>query len=139
MVAERLTLGLAVALAAGALAGAEYYRRRQAQKRRKEALTSQCGFPALVGGTKMIYLKSLSEATGCTILGKAEFQNPGGSAKDRIAKRIVEEAESTGALGPGGTIVEGTSGSTGISLSLMARARGYKCVIVVQVWPATLP
>jgi cysteine synthase len=90
------------------------------------------GFPALVGNTKMICINSLSEATGYTILAKVEFENPGGCQKDRVAKRIVEEAEDKGLLGGSNhTIVEGTSGSTGISLSLMARSRGYKCIIVM--------
>ncbi|CAH0485858.1 unnamed protein product [Peronospora farinosa] len=89
------------------------------------------GFPGLVGNTPLVELTSLSKVTGCKILAKAEFLNPGGSSKDRVAKRIVEDAESRGLLKEGGTIVEGTSGSTGISLSLMARARGYRCLIVM--------
>ena len=91
------------------------------------------GFPALVGNTALIEITSLSKATGCRILAKVEFSNPGGCQKDRVAKRIVEEAEAAGLLGGSNqTIVEGTSGSTGISLSLMARARGYKvCVWIV--------
>ncbi|KAL4108973.1 hypothetical protein PRIC1_000680 [Phytophthora ramorum] len=89
------------------------------------------GFPGLVGNTPLVELTSLSKATGCRILAKAEFLNPGGSSKDRVAKGIVEDAERRGLLKEGGTIVEGTSGSTGISLSLMARARGYRCVIVM--------
>ncbi|CAI5704507.1 unnamed protein product [Peronospora effusa] len=89
------------------------------------------GFPGLVGNTPLVELTSLSKITGCKILAKAEFLNPGGSSKDRVAKRIVEDAESRGLLKEGGTIVEGTSGSTGISLSLMARARGYRCLIVM--------
>uniref|UniRef100_M4BZJ5 cysteine synthase n=1 Tax=Hyaloperonospora arabidopsidis (strain Emoy2) TaxID=559515 RepID=M4BZJ5_HYAAE len=89
------------------------------------------GFPGLIGNTPLVELTSLSRATGCTILAKAEFLNPGGSSKDRVAKKIVEDAERRGLLKEGGTIVEGTSGSTGISLSLMARARGYRCVIVM--------
>ncbi|KAG7390356.1 Conserved oligomeric Golgi complex subunit 2 [Phytophthora pseudosyringae] len=91
----------------------------------------QAGFPGLVGNTPLVELASLSEATGCRILAKAEFLNPGGSSKDRVAKGIVEDAERRGLLKDGGTIVEGTSGSTGISLSLMARARGYRCIIVM--------
>ncbi|KAE8895852.1 Cysteine synthase 2 [Phytophthora fragariae] len=100
---------------------------------RKKAKKEQylAGFPGLVGNTPMVELTSLSKATGCTILAKAEFLNPGGSSKDRVAKGIVEDAERRGLLKEGGTIVEGTSGSTGISLSLMARARGYRCVIVM--------
>ena len=73
---------------------------------------------------------SLSAATGCIILGKAEFLNPGGSSKDRVALAIVREAEKSGALRPGGTIVEATAGSTGVSLALVARACGYRCLLV---------
>ncbi|RMX68538.1 hypothetical protein KXD40_001437 [Peronospora effusa] len=86
------------------------------------------GFPGLVGNTPLVELTSLSKITGCKILAKAEFLNPGGSSKDRVAKRIVEDAESRGLLKEGGTIVEGTSGSTGISLSLMAR--GWRIVLL---------
>ncbi|GLD93118.1 hypothetical protein PINS_up001710 [Pythium insidiosum] len=89
------------------------------------------GFAGLVGNTPIVELTSLSKATGCTILAKAEFMNPGGSSKDRVAKGLVEDAERRGLLREGGTIVEGTSGSTGISLSLMARAKHYNCVIVM--------
>ena len=99
------------------------------KKTRERLAQLESGFPALVGHTKLIRLESLSAATGCTILAKAEFMNPGGSSKDRIAKGIVLHAKGTGQLPVGGTIVEGTSGSTGISLSLMARATGYNCVV----------
>ncbi|KAG6967597.1 hypothetical protein JG687_00004190 [Phytophthora cactorum] len=99
------------------------------KKSKKEK--SLAGFPGLVGNTPLIELTSLSKATGCKILAKAEFLNPGGSSKDRVAKGIVEDAERRGLLKEGGTIIEGTSGSTGISLSLMARARGYRCIIVM--------
>ncbi|CAK4692328.1 hypothetical protein LEN26_006219 [Aphanomyces euteiches] len=89
------------------------------------------GHAGLIGNTPLVKIHSLSKATGCTILAKAENLNPGGSSKDRVAKGIVEDAEARGLLKPGGTIVEGTSGSTGISLALMARARGYNCLIVM--------
>ena len=89
------------------------------------------GLAGCIGNTPLIYLKTLSEATGCTILGKAEFLNPGGSSKDRIAREIVLNALKSGALPPGGTIVEGTSGSTGISLSLIAAATGCQCDITM--------
>eukprot|EP00939_MAST-03C_sp_MAST-3C-sp1_P001742 g1742.t1 len=79
----------------------------------------------------MIKLQSLSKLTGCVILAKAEFLNPGGSTKDRIAREIVLDAEKRGDLKPGGIVVEGTSGSTGISLALMARSHGYSCEIVL--------
>jgi len=85
----------------------------------------------MVGNTPLIKLRKLSEITGCSIYGKAEFLNPGGSVKDRAAKAIIEHAEQTGALQPGGTIVEGTAGNTGISLSLLGNSKGYKTVIVM--------
>jgi len=84
-----------------------------------------------IGNTPLIRLKAASEATGCTILGKAEFLNPGQSVKDRAALEIIRDAESKGLLRPGGTIVEGTAGNTGIGLALVARALGYKTVIVI--------
>lgn len=77
----------------------------------------------------MIKLKKLSEQTGCEILGKAEFQNPGGSVKDRAAKFLVQDAEEKGLLKPGGTVVEGTAGNTGIGLAHVCRNKGYKMVI----------
>lgn len=77
----------------------------------------------------MIKLKKLSEQTGCEILGKAEFQNPGGSVKDRAAKFLVQDAEKRGLLKPGGTVVEGTAGNTGIGLAHVCRSKGYKMVI----------
>jgi cysteine synthase len=85
----------------------------------------------LVGRTPLIRLNRASEATGCEILGKAEFLNPGQSVKDRAALWIVRAAEREGALQPGGTIVEGTAGNTGIGLSMVAKALGYRCVIVI--------
>ena len=85
----------------------------------------------LIGNTPLIRLKRASEATGCTILGKAEFLNPGQSVKDRAALWIVRAAERDGSLRPGGTIVEGTAGNTGIGLSLVAKALGYRSVIVI--------
>ncbi|KAK4699229.1 hypothetical protein P7C70_g7034, partial [Phenoliferia sp. Uapishka_3] len=87
------------------------------------------GFVGAIGNTPLIRIKSLSEETGCEILGKAEFMNPGGSVKDRAALGLVEWAEKTGKIQPGGTIVEGTAGNTGIGLAHVCRARGYKCVI----------
>jgi cysteine synthase len=89
------------------------------------------GFEATVGRTPLIRLKRASAATGCTILGKAEFLNPGGSVKDRAALWIVRDAEARGALRPGGVIVEGTAGNTGIGLALVGNARGYRTVIVM--------
>ena len=84
-----------------------------------------------IGGTPLIKLRRASEETGCTILGKAEFLNPGLSVKDRAALAIVRDAESKGLIGPGGTIVEGTAGNTGIGLALVAAVRGYRTVIVI--------
>ena len=89
------------------------------------------GFTGAIGGTPLIRLRSFSEETGCEILGKAEFMNPGGSVKDRAAKWIVLDAERRGVLKPKGTIVEGTAGNTGIGLAHVCNARGYKCVIVM--------
>ena len=84
-----------------------------------------------IGHTPLIKLRRASDATGCTILGKAEFMNPGGSVKDRAALAMVEDAVARGALKPGGTIVEGTAGNTGIGLCLVAGALGFKTVIVI--------
>lgn len=89
------------------------------------------GFVGTVGNTPLIRLNSFSEETGCEILGKAEFLNPGGSVKDRAALFIIEQAEKEGRLKPGGTVVEGTAGNTGIGLTHICNAKGYKCVIVI--------
>ena len=88
-------------------------------------------FTALVGNTPLVRLKKASELTGCEILGKCEFLNPGGSVKDRAALAIVEDAEKKGLLRPGGVIVEGTAGNTGIGLALVGNVRGYRTVIVM--------
>lgn len=85
----------------------------------------------LIGNTPLVRLKGPSEATGCDIFGKCEFANPGASVKDRAALYIVEDAEAKGQLKPGGTIVEGTAGNTGIGLALVANAKGYKTIIVM--------
>jgi cysteine synthase A len=89
------------------------------------------GFLGSIGNTPLIRLQRASAATGCTILGKAEFLNPGGSVKDRAALAIIQDAEERGTLRPGGTIVEGTAGNTGIGLALVGNARGYRTVIVM--------
>jgi cysteine synthase A len=89
------------------------------------------GFVGTVGNTPLIKLRRASEETGCTILGKAEFLNPGGSVKDRAALWIIKDAEERGQLRPGGVIVEGTAGNTGIGLALVGNARGYRTVIVM--------
>ena len=86
---------------------------------------------ALIGNTRLVRLSGPSAATGCEILGKCEFENPGASVKDRAALYIVEDAERNGTLKPGGTIVEGTAGNTGIGLALVANAKGYKTIIVM--------
>jgi cysteine synthase A len=86
---------------------------------------------ASIGFTPLIRLRGASEATGCDILGKAEFLNPGGSVKDRTGLYIIADAEKRGALQPGGTVVEGTAGNTGIGLTLVGNARGYRSVIVM--------
>lgn len=89
------------------------------------------GFMEAIGNTPLIRLNAASNATGCEIYGKAEFMNPGGSVKDRAARGMIEHAEKTGALKPGGTIIEGTAGNTGISLAMCGNARGYKTIIVM--------
>jgi cysteine synthase A len=86
---------------------------------------------AAIGNTPLIRLRRASDATGCTILGKAEFMNPGGSVKDRAGLAIIRDAEQRGVLKPGGVVVEGTAGNTGIGLTLVGNARGYRCVIVM--------
>jgi cysteine synthase A len=94
-------------------------------------MTIRAGLVDSIGNTPLIRLKRLSELTQCNILGKAEFMNPGGSVKDRAALAIVLDAERRGLLRPGGTIVEGTAGNTGIGLAVVGNARGYRTVIVM--------
>ncbi len=89
------------------------------------------GFIDAIGNTPLIRLNSFSDETGCEILGKAEFLNPGGSVKDRAALFIIQDAEAKGLLKPGGTVVEGTAGNTGIGLAHICNAKGYKCLIVI--------
>ena len=86
-------------------------------------------FVETIGNTPLVRLQAASEVTGCEILGKAEFMNPGGSVKDRAAWWMIREAEDSGALQSGGTVVEGTAGNTGIGIAHICRARGYSCVI----------
>jgi cysteine synthase len=95
------------------------------------AMDIRDGFIGAIGNTPLIKLKGASERTGCTILGKAEFLNPGGSVKDRAALAIIRDAETRGVLKPGGVIVEGTAGNTGIGISLVGNALGYRSVIVM--------
>lgn len=89
------------------------------------------GFVGAIGNTPLIRLNSVSDETGCEILGKAEFMNPGGSVKDRAALYIIKQAEEQGLLKPGGTVVEGTAGNTGIGLAHICNAKGYKCLIII--------
>jgi cysteine synthase A len=94
-------------------------------------MSSSHTLPDMIGNTPLVRLREVSEATGCDIYGKAEFLNPGGSVKDRTALGIIRDAEEKGLLEPGGTIVEGTAGNTGIGLTLLANALGYKSVVVM--------
>ncbi len=94
-------------------------------------MRSYVGVEGHIGGTPLFRLRRLSELTGCEILGKAEFMNPGGSVKDRAALGIIEDAEARGHLRPGATIVEGTAGNTGIGLTVVGQAKGYRTVIVI--------
>jgi cysteine synthase A len=91
----------------------------------------KAGFIGTIGNTPLIRLNSFSDQTGCEILGKAEFLNPGGSVKDRAALYIIKDAEEKGLLQPGGTVVEGTAGNTGIGLAHICNAKGYKCLIII--------
>jgi cysteine synthase A len=95
------------------------------------SMSVQNSFTGLVGNTPLVRLRKASEQTGCTILGKCEFMNPGGSVKDRAAKYIILDAEQRGDLEAGGVVVEGTAGNTGIGLSLVGNDRGYRTVIVM--------
>lgn len=94
-------------------------------------MTIRDGLVDAIGHTPLIKLKRASEATGCTILGKAEFMNPGGSVKDRAGRQMILEAEARGELRPGGLVVESTAGNTGIGLAMVAKARGYRTIIVI--------
>ena len=105
---------------------------REAQAKQSEhVMDVRSGFIDSIGNTPLIKLIAASKATGCNIYGKAEFLNPGGSVKDRAALAIIEDAEKRGQLRPGGVIVEGTAGNTGIGIALVANARGYRSVIVM--------
>src|SRR6201999_4044112 len=115
---------------AGPRAGGNRLRNRTAA-RGFALMNIKDGFTDSIGNTPLIRLRRLSDETGCEILGKAEFMNPGGSVKDRAAKWIVLDAERRGTLKPGGTVVEGTAGNTGIGLAHVCNARGYRCIIVM--------
>ena len=95
-------------------------------------MVSKAGFVELIGNTPLVRLNSASETTGCEILGKCEFLNPGGSVKDRAALFIISDAEKRGQLKKGGVIVEGTAGNTGIGLGLLGNSLGYKTIIVMN-------
>ena len=97
----------------------------------RAALRVVPNFEACVGSTPLLRLREASKLTGCEIYGKCEFLNPGGSVKDRAALGIIDAAERAGSLRPGGTIVEGTAGNTGIGLAAVANARGYRTIIVI--------
>ncbi|KAG7663318.1 uncharacterized protein J8A68_003150 [[Candida] subhashii] len=92
-------------------------------------LVSETGFPGAIGNTPLLKLPRISQSLGRNIYAKAEFMNPGGSIKDRAALYVIQDAEKKGLIRPGGTVVEGTAGNTGIGLAHVCRARGYKCVI----------
>jgi cysteine synthase A len=100
-------------------------------KNKTQIMDIKDGFLSTVGNTPLIRLNSFSEETGCEILGKAEFLNPGGSVKDRAALYIVNDAEAKGLLKSGGTVVEGTAGNTGIGLAHICNTKGYKCLIFI--------
>ncbi len=101
------------------------------QRQDPDAMRLRRGFVDTVGETPLVRLGSLSRETGCEILAKAEFMNPGGSVKDRAARGLIEDAERRGLLAPGGTVVDGTAGNTGIGLAHVCLARGYRCLIVM--------
>eukprot|EP00803_Ostreobium_quekettii_P000823 evm.model.scf_36.1 EVM.evm.TU.scf_36.1 scf_36:867-4320(-) len=121
--------GALIAAAAAVLALATYKLCRCWHAAKCKAIAD--GVLGAIGGTPLIRIKSLSEATGCEILAKAEFLNPGGSVKDRVARQMVLEALKSGQLRPGGLITEGTVGSTGVSLAMVARAVGCSCRIAM--------
>lgn len=104
-----------------------------ARRRRKRRTGAAMGYAALIGNTPLVTLQSLSELTGRTISVKCEHLNPGGTGKDRIALAMIDEAVRDGRLRPGGSVVEGTSGSTGIALASLCASLGYKCIIVMPV------
>lgn len=107
------------------------WKKRNNQNKQSKVKSNNAAYTSRIGSTPMVELRSLSKLVGCRILAKVEYSNPGGTGKDRIALAMIEEAERNGSLRENGTIVEGTSGSTGISLSALAAARGYKCIIVM--------
>lgn len=126
--------GGAFVLSLGAYVGYQVGIRRgreSAASHHHEQYKAAEGLHELIGGTPLVHIKSLSEETGCKILAKAEFMNPGGSVKDRIALEIVQEAIASGCLKAGGLVSEGTVGSTGISLAIVAASVGVRCFIAM--------
>jgi len=126
-VAAAATAAFAVGVALGWLSRAD----SAAQPSSPSSCPPTTAFEQLVGSTPLVELRSLSRATGCTVLAKCEFLSPGGSSKDRVALQIVRDAERDGKLLPGATLVEGSSGSTGVALALVARALGYGCCVAM--------
>ena len=123
-----LVLGMGAALAPLVV---WFLHKRSANERVELPVKKHQGYSALIGNTPLVTLRSLSEITGRTISVKCEYLNPGGTGKDRIALSMIEEAESQGLLKPGGTVVEGTSGSTGIALAAICASKGYRCIVVM--------
>ena len=115
----------------GLVAGPAVHYVSKSSERANKTMQIRDGVVDAIGHTPLIKLERASAATGCTILGKAEFMNPGGSVKDRPGRQMILEAEKRGELKPGGLVVEGTAGNTGIGLALVANARGYRTVIVI--------
>ncbi|PQP93869.1 cysteine synthase 2 [Prunus yedoensis var. nudiflora] len=108
-----------------------FYKSKPSSKKLPSKKNPRNGLLGAIGNTPLIRINSLSEATGCEILGKCEFLNPGGSVKDRVAVKIIEEALESGDLTPGGIVTEGSVGSTAISLATVAPAYGCKCHVVI--------
>jgi cysteine synthase A len=115
----------------GLVAGPGLHYVSKTSEKANKTMQIRDGVVEAIGHTPLIKLERASAATGCTILGKAEFMNPGGSVKDRPSRQMILEAEKRGELKPGGLVVEGTAGNTGIGLALVANARGYRTLIVI--------
>ncbi|KAL2481773.1 Pyridoxal-5'-phosphate-dependent enzyme family protein [Abeliophyllum distichum] len=132
MAPVRAAGSVVVALCIGAILSSFLRKRSKSSSSRTPNVPNyRNGLVAAIGNTPLIRINSLSDATGCEILGKAEFLNPGGSVKDRVAVKIIEEALESGSLAPGGVVTEGSAGSTAISLATVAPAYGCKCHVVI--------
>ncbi|KAL2523777.1 Pyridoxal-5'-phosphate-dependent enzyme family protein [Abeliophyllum distichum] len=132
MAPVRAAGSVVVALCIGAILSSFLRKRsKSSSSRTPNVPNSRNGLVAAIGNTPLIRINSLSDATGCEILGKAEFLNPGGSVKDRVAVKIIEEALESRSLAPGGVVTEGSAGSTAISLATVAPAYGCKCHVVI--------